>query len=305
MTGPAIRSLRAGSPKPVERRGRVVLVVVVGIGEDGSSLLEKATYEIRPPPQVVVALPPEVRVSRRELAPVTEPADVGEVRRRLLHAGHSRIVDESEGRTTLAQHLGEIRAKPAPVTNLDGVAKSLGQAFQEIFEYAHALDVEGWRELKKERAKPVSQLRHRTHEAFGLGFGADEVSLVRHLLRKLRSEEEAVRDDLTPLLHRRAARGAVEGRVYLHGREVLRVLGEPRSGREGFGVEGSFPVRIRPAGGSQVKALLRRLDAARSLREEPLLRRIVHLPSKLRCYHTSPCGFYECSSCSPPPHVLH
>src|SRR5215210_6950520 len=141
-------------------------------------------------------------VSLRELAPVTEPADVGEVRSRLLHAGHSRIVYESEGRTTLAQHLGEIRAETAPGTNLDGIPWSLGQAFQKIFEYAHALDVEGRRELNKGRAKPVSQLCHRTHKTFCLGFGADEVSLVRHLLRKLRSEEEALRDDLTPLLHR-------------------------------------------------------------------------------------------------------
>src|SRR5919107_3856344 len=166
-------------------------------------------------------------VSLRELAAVAEPADVGEVRRRLLHAGNSRIVDESEGSAVLAQQRRQVGAEPAPVAHLDGVAKSLGQAFQKVFEYAHALDFEGRRELKKERAKPVSQLCHRTYEAFGLGLGANEISLVRPLLRKLRSEEEALWDYLTPLLHRRAARGAVEGRIYLHGREALDVLGEP------------------------------------------------------------------------------
>src|SRR5215210_7782107 len=234
-----------------------------------------------------------MRVSLRELAPVTEPADVGEVRRRLLHAGHPRIVDESEGRTTLAEHLREIRAEPASVANLDGVAQSLRQAFQKIFEYAHALDVKGRRELQEERSEPVSQLCHRTHKTFCLGFGADEVALMRHLLRKLGGEQKPIGRYFAPVLYGRAARGAVEGRIYLHGCEALDVLGEPRSGREGLGVEGSFPVRIRPAGGSQVKVLLRRLDAAGSLREKPLLPRIVHPLSKLRCYHTGPCGFMK------------
>src|SRR5829696_4636349 len=41
------------------------------------------------------------------------------------------------------------------------------------------------------------------------------------------------------------------------------------------------------------------------LREKPLLRRIVHPLSTLRCYHTNPCGLYESSSCSLSPHVLH
>jgi hypothetical protein len=35
--------------KSLHRRGGVVLVVVVGVGEDGPSLLEKAIHEIRPP----------------------------------------------------------------------------------------------------------------------------------------------------------------------------------------------------------------------------------------------------------------
>src|SRR5918994_3770603 len=142
-------------------------------------------------------------VSLRELAAVAEPADVREISGRLLHPGHPRVVDERQGHAALAEHLGQVGAEPAPVAHLDGVARSLGQALQKIFEYAHALDVEGRRELKKERAKPVSQLFHRTHEAIGLGLGADEVSLVRHLLRKFRSEKEALWDYLTPLLHRR------------------------------------------------------------------------------------------------------
>ena len=35
-------------------------------------------------------------------APVAEPADVREVCRRLLHAGHPRIVDERQGSAVLA-----------------------------------------------------------------------------------------------------------------------------------------------------------------------------------------------------------
>src|SRR5215203_3948019 len=107
-------------------------------------------------------------VSLRELAPVAEPADVDKVCCRLLHAGHPRIVDEREGHTTLAEHLGEIGAEPVPVTNLDGVAKPSGQALQEVFEDAHALNAEGRRQLKEERAEPVPQLCHRMHEVFGL-----------------------------------------------------------------------------------------------------------------------------------------
>src|SRR5215213_955037 len=110
-------------------------------------------------------------------------------------------------------------------------------------------------------------------------------------LRKLGGEKEPVGCYLAPLLYGRAARDAVEGRVYLHGRIPLDVLGEPRSGRKRLRVEGPLPVRIRPTGGPEVQARLRWLDAARSLREEPLLRRIVHPPLKLRCYHTGPRGF--------------
>src|SRR5215207_374610 len=94
--------------KSLHRRGRVVLVVVVGVGEDGPSLLEKAVHDLRPPSEVLVAFLLEVRVSLRELSPVTQPADVGEVSRRLLHPGHPRIVDERQGHASLSKHLGEI-----------------------------------------------------------------------------------------------------------------------------------------------------------------------------------------------------
>jgi hypothetical protein len=46
----------AGSPiaspqfqKSLHRRGGVILVVVVGVGEDGPALSEKAIHEVRPP----------------------------------------------------------------------------------------------------------------------------------------------------------------------------------------------------------------------------------------------------------------
>src|SRR5215212_4519557 len=117
--------------------------------------------EIRPPQQVIVALLLEVRMSLRELTPVAEPAYVREIRRRLLHPGHPRIVDERQGSAALAQHLWEIGAEPASVAHLDGVAEALGQSPQEVFEYAHPFDFEGGRELQEERSEPVSQLGHR------------------------------------------------------------------------------------------------------------------------------------------------
>ena len=46
----------AGSPiaspqfqKSLHRRGGVILIVVVGVGEDGPALSEKAIHEVRPP----------------------------------------------------------------------------------------------------------------------------------------------------------------------------------------------------------------------------------------------------------------
>src|SRR4028118_170009 len=95
-------------------------------------------------------------VSLRELAAVAEPADVDKVCCRLLHPGHPRVVHQGEGRLALSQQLGEGRANPTPAAPLGGVPWSLGQTLQEVFEDAYALDVEGWRKLKEERAEPVS-----------------------------------------------------------------------------------------------------------------------------------------------------
>src|SRR5215213_2211400 len=267
--------------------------MVVGVGENGSAFLQKVAHQISPPPEVVVALLLETRVPSGEFPPVTEPADVGEVRRRLVHPGHPRVVDERQGGAALSKHLGEVGAQPAPVPHLHGIAETLGQPLQEIFEDAHPLDGEGRRELEQERSQPVAEFGHRAYKTFGVGSGADQVLFVRDLLRKLGGEQETFWHDLAPVLNGGAARGAVEGRVYLHGRIPLHVLGEPRSGRKRRGIEGPLPVRVRPAGGSEVEALFRRLYAAGGLREEPLLRRIVHLPSKLRCYHRGQQGFMK------------
>src|SRR5215218_8738079 len=172
-----------------------------------------------------------MRVPRGELPPVAEPADVGEVRRSLRHPWHPRVVDERQGDTAFAEHLGQVRAEPAPVAHLDRVPEIGRQAFQEIFEHAHSFDGERRRELYEERAEPVAEFGHRPYEVLGLAFGANQVLIVCDFLRKLGSEEKTLRYDLTPLLHGRAARGAVEGRVYLHGRVPLDVLGEPRTSR--------------------------------------------------------------------------
>src|SRR5215212_554087 len=195
-------------------------------------------------------------VSFRELAAVAEPADVSEVCCRLLHPGHPRVVDQGEGDAVLAQQRRQIRAEPAPVAHLDSVARPLRQGRQEILEHPHPLYGKGRRKLEEKGTEPIFEGLHSVDEAFGLAAGIDEVSLVRHLLRKLRSEEEALRGDLTPLLHRRAARGAVEGRVYLDGRVVLRVLGEPGASRKTLRVQSALPVGVGPAGGPEVKAWL-------------------------------------------------
>jgi hypothetical protein len=85
-----------------------------------------------------------------KIPPVAEPADVGEVRRGLVHPGHLWVVDECQSRAALAEHLGEIRTEPAPVAHLDGEAEALGQTFEEVFEDTHSFDFEGWRELQEE-----------------------------------------------------------------------------------------------------------------------------------------------------------
>src|SRR5215208_4827371 len=71
----------------------------------------------------------------RELAPVAEPADVREIRCRLLHPGHPRVVDQGEGDAVLAQQCRQVGAEPAPVAHLDSVARPLRQGRQEILEY--------------------------------------------------------------------------------------------------------------------------------------------------------------------------
>src|SRR5215208_6367350 len=125
-------------------------------------------------------------VSLGKLPPVAEPADVGEICRRLFHPRHPRVVDERQGHAPFAEHLGEVRAEPAPVPYRDSVPEARWKPLDGVFADAHPLDGKGWRELQEEWAKPVSQFIHRAYEAFGLGFRADEVSLVRHLLWKLR-----------------------------------------------------------------------------------------------------------------------
>ena len=131
----------------------MVLVVVVGVGEDGLPFFEKAANEIRPPPEVLVALLLEMRMTLREFSPVAEPADVREAGRRLLHPGHPRVVDERQGGAARAASR-EIGAEPASVAHLDGVAEALRQTFQEVFEDAHTLNVEGRRKLKEEGTEP-------------------------------------------------------------------------------------------------------------------------------------------------------
>jgi hypothetical protein len=80
------------------------------------------------------------------------------------------------------EHLREIRAKPAPVAHLDGVAEALGQTFKEVFEDAHPFDVEGRRELQEERSEPVCKLGHCVDKALRLGLGTDQVLFAGDLL---------------------------------------------------------------------------------------------------------------------------
>src|SRR5918998_3619816 len=148
---------------------------------------------------------------RGELAPVAEPADVDEVCSRLLHTRHPRIVDEREGHTTLAEHLGEIGAEPAPVANLDSVARPLRQGRQEILEHPHPLYGEVRRKLEEQGAEPIFEGLHGVDEAFGLTADIDEVALMRHFLRKLSSQEKSTRRDIPPPLYGCPSGSAVEG----------------------------------------------------------------------------------------------
>src|SRR5215208_4455860 len=115
-----------------------------------------------------------MRVVRGKLSPVAGPADVDEVRGRLFHAGHPGVVDQGEGDAVLVQQFWQVGAEPAPVAHLDGVARSLRQDRQEIFEDAHAFDRERWRELQQERAEPVAEEAHRLDKGMGGFFGAHQ-----------------------------------------------------------------------------------------------------------------------------------
>src|SRR5215208_4509762 len=118
----------------------------------------------------------------RELAPVTEPADVGEVGCRLLHTGHPGVVNQGEGDAVLAQKRRQIGTEPATVAHLDSVARPLRQGRQEILEHPHTLYGEGRRKLEEQGTEPIFEGLHGVHEAFYFAAGIDEVSLVRNLL---------------------------------------------------------------------------------------------------------------------------
>src|SRR5687767_3406721 len=150
-------------------------------------------------------------VSLGELAAVAEPADVDEVCCRLLQPGHPRVVHQGECRPALSQQLGEVRANPTPVAYLDGIPWSLEQTLQEVFEDTHALDSEVRRKLEQQGTELVFEGLHSVDEAFGLAMDIDEVSLVRHLLRKLSSEEKPTGRDIPPPLYGRPSGSAVEG----------------------------------------------------------------------------------------------
>src|SRR5919112_4581445 len=209
----------------------MVLIMVVGVRKDRLVFVQEAADELRPPQQVIISVLLQMGVPRGELPPVAEPADVGEVRRCLLHCGHPRVGDERQGDAVLAEHLSEVRAEPAPVPHLDGVPEVPGKVFEEVFEDAYSFGSERRRQLYEERAEFVAEIGHRPYEVLGFAFGIDQVLIVGDLLRKLGGEEKSLGRDLAPLLYGRAAGGAVEGRVYLDGREPLDVLGEPRTRR--------------------------------------------------------------------------
>src|SRR5918997_6875399 len=64
--------------KSLHGRGRVVLVVVVRVGEDSLSLFEEAIHDASPPQQVIVSVLLQMGVSQGELAAVSETSVVGE-----------------------------------------------------------------------------------------------------------------------------------------------------------------------------------------------------------------------------------
>src|SRR5829696_7987634 len=173
----------------------MVLIVVVGISEDGLASFEEATHYAGPIAQVFGTVLLRAGVTGGELAAVSEPADVGEVRCRLLQTGHPRVVHQGESRPALAQQLGEVGAYPTSVTYFDGVPWSLGQFPQEGAQDLHALDGEARRELEEQGTEPVFEKLHGADEAFGLAAAITEVPLVGQLLRKLSGKEEALRCD--------------------------------------------------------------------------------------------------------------
>src|SRR5215216_2611551 len=113
----------------------MVLVMIVGVGEDRPVLFEKAVRHSRPPAQVVVAFSLQLCMSGGKLAAVAEPADVRKIGRRLLHSGHARVIYQRERGAVFAEHGHQVRAEPAAVAHLDGVAEALRQVGQEVLQY--------------------------------------------------------------------------------------------------------------------------------------------------------------------------
>ncbi len=116
---------------------------------------------------------------------------------------------------------------------------------------------------------------------------ADQVLLVRDLLRELCGEEEACGDYLAPPIDGGAAGRPVERRVYLDRGVVVSVLGKAGGGRGALGIERAVPVRVGPARGPEVQPRLRRRDTSGGLCEEALLLRGRRCPSQEEgCYHS-------------------
>jgi len=122
--------------------------MIVGVREDDLTLAEEAVHQPRPPTQILVTFFLQMSVPRRKLAAIPEPADIDEVRGRLLQPGHPRLIHQGESRPALTQQLEEVGANPTPMVYLDGVPWSVGQFPQESIQDLHALDGKVRRELE-------------------------------------------------------------------------------------------------------------------------------------------------------------
>src|SRR5262249_1909707 len=187
-------------------RGAVALVVIVGIGVDRYAAFANLIAKIDPTAQLLRAIHNHFvpRLSHRlDFVPVSEPADVGEVRCDWIELqrqriSHPRTILKYERDSELSKEVREIAVDPVFVTYLDCVFVGRGQlpkkwheAVQKFMVVRESAASEVWK-LEHNGAEFLAEDAHRFQELVQLGIAVDEYLLVRNRVGNLHEENEVL-----------------------------------------------------------------------------------------------------------------